>query len=86
MAYYKGTIKEILFSILKDDEKLTHSFHSKPIEDQRKIEAEIDRKSEQIAIDLVVKLREKGYLKNEPSEETIRKLIIEVLTHHGIEK
>jgi hypothetical protein len=71
IANYSQVFKQILSSLFKSDEKLRTDYMSVPIDRQRDIDQELSAKSNRMAKSLVSKLKQRGYLQNEPPDSEL---------------
>jgi hypothetical protein len=83
IANYSQVFKQILSSLFKSDEKLRTDYMSVPIDRQRDIDQELSAKSNRMAKSLVSKLKQRGYLQNEPPDSELEALIRSTLEEFG---
>jgi hypothetical protein len=83
---YRQVFKQLLLSEFKSDPRLSPEFASQAIEQQRKIDSEIQDRSEQMANALVSKLKGLGYLEKEPDDTELETLIRSILEGFGTKR
>ncbi len=72
---YSNVFRQILLSAFKSDPELTTKFSLEPVLRQREIEKEVIRRSEEMALFLVDKIKREGYLSKEPTDDKLEALI-----------
>jgi len=83
---YQQVFKQLLLSEFKSDPRLSPEFAYQTTEQQRKIDSEIQRRSEQMADALVSKLKKMGYLKKESDDAELESLIRNILEEFGTQR
>jgi ribosomal protein S19E (S16A) len=68
------------------DKDLAPNFFGSSGARQEDIEQEIDRKSVEIANDLVAELKKHGFIEKEPNKEVLSQLVKTVMKRHGAAK
>jgi ribosomal protein S19E (S16A) len=80
---YRNVVRDLLVSEILGHKKLAPDFFSSSSSKQEAIEDEIERKSVEIADDIVAELKKQGYVDKEPSEALLSELVKEVMKRHG---
>ena len=80
---YRQVFKQILSSLFKSDPKLRPEYMSEPIQRQREIDKEIEAKSAKMAKSLVSKLKARGFLESEPTDNELEALIRSTIEEFG---